>query len=250
MPSRATRVLVADDEHSYREALAFRLDKEPGFSVYEATSLQAIAKAERCDVALVGFASATPEQRFTALGQFLSRNRGGAAALLTPHDLAAEYALAVDAGAAGAIDRSWRLDEIIGCIRRLSHHQPLDPPENTIERLVVAQHLASARHAIEFRTMRLTKRERMVLRWMAKGYSGPEVARVLFITEKTERNHVANILAKLEVNSRLQAVLCAIAMGLVDPPTPLDYWDSHEVEDVADVRSASRSSQGSNAPRV
>ena len=63
----------------------------------------------------------------------------------------------------------------------------------------------------------LTKRETEVLRELATGKSNKEIAAALFIAEKTARTHVSNILAKLGVTSRTQAVLYAIRTGLVSP---------------------------------
>jgi NarL family two-component system response regulator LiaR len=64
---------------------------------------------------------------------------------------------------------------------------------------------------------KLTERETDVLRLLAKGLSNKEIARDLFIGEKTVKTHVSNILAKLNLPSRTQAALYAVRIGLVDP---------------------------------
>lgn len=61
----------------------------------------------------------------------------------------------------------------------------------------------------------LTPREREVLTLLAKGRSNKEIARALSISEKTVKNHINNIFAKLHCNDRTQAVLYAIRKGLV-----------------------------------
>ena len=61
----------------------------------------------------------------------------------------------------------------------------------------------------------LTEREMQILRLLAGGFSNKEVVRAVFLAEGTVRNHVSNILAKLECRDRTQAVLKAIELGLV-----------------------------------
>lgn len=63
----------------------------------------------------------------------------------------------------------------------------------------------------------LTARETDVLRLLAQGQSNKEIARRLQLVEDTVKTHVRHILAKLGVQSRTQAVLCAIGLGLVSP---------------------------------
>jgi DNA-binding NarL/FixJ family response regulator len=64
----------------------------------------------------------------------------------------------------------------------------------------------------------LTPREMDVLRLLAQGYSNKEIARILHVAEETVKDHVRHILAKLGVQSRTQAVLAAIRLGIVSPP--------------------------------
>jgi two-component system, NarL family, response regulator LiaR len=64
----------------------------------------------------------------------------------------------------------------------------------------------------------LTQRENEILRLIGKGLSNKEIAKELNIGEKTVRTHVSNLLAKLNVNSRTQAALHAVRVGLVDLP--------------------------------
>jgi DNA-binding NarL/FixJ family response regulator len=63
---------------------------------------------------------------------------------------------------------------------------------------------------------RLTTREREVLALLGRGYANKEIARALFITERTARTHVSNILRKLDLSSRTQAALLARKEGVVD----------------------------------
>src|SRR3546814_8981601 len=64
--------------------------------------------------------------------------------------------------------------------------------------------------------LRLTERELEVLRLVAKGLNNREIARQLFISENTVKNHVRNILEKLQLHSRMEAVMYAVREKLLD----------------------------------
>jgi DNA-binding NarL/FixJ family response regulator len=63
----------------------------------------------------------------------------------------------------------------------------------------------------------LTKREVEVLKAIAQGQNSEQIAETLHVSERTVRNHLANIYKKLGVHDRTQAVLYAVRHGLVDP---------------------------------
>ena len=100
-------------------------------------------------------------------------------------------------------------------MRRVRAGETLLFPEEVVELLRFAssrrEHEYEARHAIA----QLTPREREVLQALAEGLDGPEIARRLRISIPTERNHMAKILAKLGVHSRLQALVFALRHDVV-----------------------------------
>ena len=67
-------------------------------------------------------------------------------------------------------------------------------------------------------TPRLTDRELEVLRFVAQGLNNREIAKQLFISENTVKNHIRNILEKLQLHSRMEAVLYAVREKIVDLP--------------------------------
>jgi DNA-binding NarL/FixJ family response regulator len=141
----------------------------------------------------------------------LHRANRRAQAIALSADLDRELtARAVDCGAAAAIDKAAHLDEVVQTVRRLHAGETVLPDEEVIELLRLADRRRERdwreREAIE----RLTPRELEVLQALADGLNGKEVAARLQITVRTERNHVANILAKLGVHSQLQAVIAAV----------------------------------------
>lgn len=93
--------------------------------------------------------------------------------------------------------------------------ETLVPLEQVVELLRLARCEEDRRRESRARFARLTRREREVLQLLADGLSGEQIAARLVISPSTQRNHVANILAKLDVHSQLQAVVFALRNDIV-----------------------------------
>jgi len=96
--------------------------------------------------------------------------------------------------------------------------KPFAPDELVarVDRLIEQAARESNREPLEAVAFGLTRRELEVLRLLADGASPREVARALFISEKTVSSHIQNILVKLDVHTQAQAVSVAFTAGLVD----------------------------------
>ena len=139
-----------------------------------------------------------------------------AALVLTASLDRAEHARAVEAGAAGILHKSAEVDEILDAARGLAAGETLLSPEELVELLRIAgqsrEEEREARASIE----QLTRREREVLMALSEGLSNKQIAERLHMSVDTERTHMMNILNKLGVHSRLQALLFAARHGLVE----------------------------------
>jgi DNA-binding NarL/FixJ family response regulator len=128
----------------------------------------------------------------------------------------ARFARAVEAGASGVLHKSAAIGDIVDAVRRLRAGETLLSPTEVIEMLRMVsrkrQEEYEARRAIE----RLTPREKQVLEALAEGLDSKDIAGKLNITVETERTHMVNILGKLDVHSRLQALVFAARHGLVE----------------------------------
>lgn len=116
------------------------------------------------------------------------------------------------AGAAGFFSKSAPLDTIAAAIRAVVDGQDLDPLDEEATR----QTLAGYRQAqLDPGAASLTEREREILHHLARGVSATdELAEILFISQKTVKNHLASIFQKLAVSDRTQAAIEAIRLGL------------------------------------
>ena len=215
------RLLLVEDHASFREATASVFEREPGFEVVEqAGSLAEVRKmleegASEADVALVDLG--LPDGYGGDLIKELRAANPRAQALVLSATLEqAEIARAVEAGAAGVLHKSADIEEVVEAVRRVRAGEMLLPLEEVVELLRYAgshrEQEQEARQAIA----QLTPREKEVLEALAEGLDGKDIAQRLGISTVTERNHVASILAKLGVHSRLQALIFAVKHGVVD----------------------------------
>jgi RNA polymerase sigma factor (sigma-70 family) len=213
-----TRILLIDDHVSYRQALANMLERQPEFKVVgEAGSLAEARKLsgkslKDVDVAVVDLA--LPDGDTFGLIERFALYEPQVMILVLSASLEPErLTRAVEAGAAGVLDKFTPIKDIIEAVRQLKDGEALISRAEVIEMLSrEGQHKQEALQAIET----LTPREREILRALAEGLSNKEIAERLHMSVDTERTHMMNILHKLGVHSRLQALLFAVRHGLVE----------------------------------
>jgi two-component system nitrate/nitrite response regulator NarL len=125
------------------------------------------------------------------------------------------FARAVEAGASGVLHKSTPIKDIVDAVRKLKAGEALLSPAEVVEMLRFVsrerQEELAARQAVE----KLTPREKDVLQALAEGLESKEIAEKLNVTVETERTHMVNILHKLGVHSRLQALIFAARHGIV-----------------------------------
>ena len=127
----------------------------------------------------------------------------------------ARFARAVEAGASGVLHKTTPIKEIVDAVRNLRAGEALFSPGKVVEMLRLVsrerQEGLAARQAVE----RLTPREKEVFQALAEGLESMEIAEKLNVTVETERTHMVNILHKLGVHPRLQALVFAARYGVV-----------------------------------
>ena len=211
------RILIADDHEVVRIGLSALLDRQPGFRVVgQASSGQEairLARALRPDVAVLDIRM--PDGSGTdACRVITTESPGTPVVMLTSY--ADEEALfeAISAGASGYVLKRIGSDELVGAIRTVAAGQSMLDPAVTAAVLERLRHAAHAEESGAFQE--LTEQERRVLAHVAQGESNREIAEAMQLAEKTVRNYVSNILAKLSLASRAQAAAFAIRNRLTE----------------------------------
>jgi len=207
-------VLVADDQAPVREALRVVLSAEPDVAVVAeaADGADAVARTlrERPDVVVM-------DLRMPRLdGVSAIRALAGSARVLalTTFDLDEYLFGALRAGAAGFLLKDSDPDLLVAAVRAVHRGHGLVDPRVT-GRLVGRFARLSPEPATEELAL-LTDRERQVLRHVAWGLTNAEIAAALRIGEGTVKTHVAHVLAKLGLRTRVHVVIYAYEHGLVD----------------------------------
>ena len=214
-------ILLVDDHASFRQTLAFVFDQQPDFEVVAQAG--SLAEARRVVEGLEGEADlgvidlSLPDGEGTDLIKDLREaNEDFAALLLTASLDRTDHARAVEAGAAGVVHKSADVDEILDATRRISEGETLLSPEELVEMLRIASQDREEEREARANIEQLTRREREVLQALSEGLTNKEIAERLHMSVDTERTHMMNILSKLGVHSRLQALLFAARYGLVE----------------------------------
>jgi DNA-binding NarL/FixJ family response regulator len=208
--SEPIRVLLVDDHWVVRQGLRMFLERDPAFAVVgEAEDGAAgvrLAAELKPDVVLMDLLMPVMDG-IEAIGA-IRRDVPGVEVLALTSVLEDDLVVrAVRAGAAGYVLKDTHGEELKEAVRAAAQGRVYLSPR-AAERLLREMRTPDARDA-------LTSRETEVLRLLALGLANKEISRDLQIGQGTVKTHVSNILAKLGVQSRTQAALQAVNMGLV-----------------------------------
>jgi len=214
------RVLLVEDHASFRQALAFMLEREPGFEVAEQVGSLAEAREldrealENVEVAIVDLA--LPDGDGLDLIEDFSSQPRMMTLVLSASLEPGRFARAVEAGASGVLHKSTPIKDIVEAVRKLRAGEALLSPAEVVEMLRLVGRERQEEHAVQQAVERLTPREKEVLQALAEGLESREIAEKLNVSVETERTHMVNILHKLGVHSRLQALVFAARYGVVE----------------------------------
>lgn len=210
----AIRILIADDHRLFREGLKALISVTPG--------LQVVAEAQNGLEAVEAAARHEPEVvimdiQMPLLGGLEASRRILAGwpqtgiLVVSMFDDDDNVFAAMQAGARGYVLKGSAPDELLRAVQAVALGEALFAP--SIARRLI--HYFSRPTRLPSTLLpELTQREREILSYIAQGQTNPQVARRLDLSEKTVRNHVTSIFAKLQVSSRAEAVLRAREAGL------------------------------------
>jgi two-component system NarL family response regulator len=218
--SDALRVMVVDDHALFRRGLEMVLGAEPDLDlVGEASDGQeAVQRAQELmpDVILmdVRMPKRTGIEATRQIRDVLPHVK---ILMLTISDDEADLYEAIKAGAAGYLLKEIPIEEVAEAIRSVWAGQSRISPSMASK--LLNEFAAMSKAADERPTMptpKLTDREMEVLKLVAKGMNNRDIAKELFISENTVKNHIRNILEKLHLHSRMEAVVYAVREKMIE----------------------------------
>jgi len=217
------RVLIADDHALFRRGLEMVLTEEDDIDVVgqasDGTEAVTVAGESLPDIVLMdirmpkisGIDACRATKEVVPSAKIV---------MLTISDEEEDLFEAIRAGASGYLLKDIPLDELADSVRAVHGGQSLINPSMAGKLLTEFATLARrdsedepAKHAP---APKLTDREMEVLRLVARGLNNRDIAKELFISENTVKNHVRNILEKLQIHSRMEAVMIAVREKLIE----------------------------------
>lgn len=201
---RAIRVLIVADVRLYREGLAASLSSRDDLFVIatSASRTDALTRITDVEADVVVVDMATRES--LELIADLRREAAGTKILaFAIEEVTSDILDCAEAGAAGYVTADASIEELVTAIERIAREELVCSPRIAATLFGHVAQRSGRMTGAHNRT--LTSRERQVLRFIQQGHSNKEIAQKLNIAEPTVKNHVHNLLEKLQVTSRAQA---------------------------------------------
>jgi DNA-binding NarL/FixJ family response regulator len=225
-PTTPIRVLVVDDQELVRSGFCVILDAAEGITVVgEAANGEAAvsaAAAQHPDVVLMDIRM--PGMDGLEATRLLTRDSPDPTTpkvvMLTTFDLDEYVYEALRAGASGFLLKDSPRADLIAAVRAAAAGDAMLAPSVTRRLIEVFARRPPETAPAPSRLASLTAREREVLVLLARGSSNTEIATALFVSEATVKTHVGNLLAKLGLRDRVQAVILAYETGIIIPGQP------------------------------
>ena len=216
-------VLLVEDHTAFAQALTAVMGMTDDLDVIghanAAAEVEALLSQRPADVAVVDL-DLPGASGIDVLHGLRDRGPTPTCVVLTASTDAAELGRAVEAGAAAVLHKSIDMGELLDVVRRVAAGDTVLPavPTSSWLRALAAERDRSWRA----RTVRaaLTAREAQILQLLAEGHGGNAIAERLVISGETVQTHVRNLLGKLGVGSRLEAVALGLRLGIIDQGEP------------------------------
>ncbi len=214
------KVLIADDHTLFRQGLRNMLELEKDIAVVgEVTSgSEAVVQAKQLRPDIILMDICMPNLDGIEATKRIRQNHPHIGIIMvTVHEDDINLFESVKAGANGYFLKASSIDGLLENIKAVARGESILHPTFVRKILDEYARLAKGREKYtQSRSGELTPREKEIIELMASGYGNKQIARKLFISEKTVKNHVSNIYRKLSCNDRAQAVLQAVKVGIIE----------------------------------
>jgi DNA-binding NarL/FixJ family response regulator len=218
--SEPVRVLVVDDQELFRRGLIMLLGSDSDIEVVGEASdgITATELAVRTAPDVILLDVRMPRRTGVEACRGIKEAVPSAKIImLTVSDEEADLYESVKNGASGYLLKDSSIEEVAQAVRVVNEGQSLISPSMAVKLIDEFKQMSKPERE-QGPALKLTERELEVLRLVAKGLNNREVAKELFISENTVKNHVRNILEKLQLHSRMEAVMYAMREKLLDLP--------------------------------
>jgi DNA-binding NarL/FixJ family response regulator len=218
--SEPIRVLVVDDHAVFRRGLQMVLEQEPDIEVVgeAGDGAEAVTMAANTAPDIVLLDVRMPKRGgIDACTAIKDAVPSVAIIMLTISDEEADLYDAIKAGAVGYLLKDIPIDEVATAVRAVRGGQSYISPSMASK--LLTEFATMVRRSDERQQLpapKLTDREMEVLKLVAKGLNNRDIAKQLFISENTVKNHIRNILEKLQLHSRMEAVVYAVREKLLE----------------------------------
>ena len=214
------RVVLVDDEAMVRVGLRMVLTAEPDLEVVgeaeDGGAAEAVVRETRPDVVLMDVRMPRVDG-IEGARRVLAATPEVKVVVLTTFDEDAYVEAALRLGVSGFLLKVAPPERLIDAVRTVARGGGLLDPSVTLRVIETFSATAPLRDRSVAALTGLTEREKDVLRLVARGMSNAEIAAELYLGEATVKTHVSNVLAKLGLRDRVQAVVAAYESGLVRP---------------------------------
>ena len=218
---RPWRVLLVDDQQLWRQIVVMHMKAEPDLEVVgeagDGATALALAAELQPDLVVLDL-DLGGERGHDLLGPLRAAAPAVQVLVLSGTEVVEDVVAAFGAGAVGFLSKDHPAEEFADALRTVAHGRPVLPASATGAVLAEFRRQAT-RATAPVAAPVLSGRELEVLGLLGQGKSTRQIGSELYISENTVKNHVRNILAKLEVSSRVEAVSRALGTGLLSTTT-------------------------------
>lgn len=207
-------MLICDDHRTLTDALSMVVEKDPALrlvapAVHDADRAVELCDEHKPDVVLMDIEFKVGMSGIEATRRIKESSPATKVVIMTAHDDERLLVEAVEAGASGFLGKDEPADEVLAAAKAAAEGEVLIDPATLARLLHQVTREREEQRGVQARFAGLSEREWEILRHVAQGERNDDIAAALFISPQTVQTHVRNVLGKLGVHSKLEAVALA-----------------------------------------
>jgi DNA-binding NarL/FixJ family response regulator len=214
-------LLICDDHRILTDTLRTVVEQDPGLRlvsspVHEPDEAIEILRREPTDVVLMDIEFRGAMSGIDATRRIKEISPSTKVVVMTAHEDERLLVEAVEAGASGFLRKTEGVDELLAALKAAAAGEILIDPAALARLLPLMARERETRHEAAQKLAALSDRERQILRMLSEGLRNDDIAELLSISPQTVQTHVRNVLGKLGVHSKLEAVAFAVRNGAIE----------------------------------